>query len=63
MSKVITFVIDNGQVEIKATGFKGSSCEAATKAYEEALGGKILHREKTPEFFQHEVRTQKLGSN
>jgi len=41
----------DGSVEIDAVGFKGAECEKATKAYEEALGGKVTSTRK-PEFFQ-----------
>lgn len=63
MSKTITFVIDGGEVEIKASGFKGSACEAATREFEEALGGGITKKQKTAEYFQQEVKSQRLGAN
>lgn len=39
-----------GEIEIKATGFKGKACEQATKEIEEALGT-VSKRTKTPESY------------
>jgi hypothetical protein len=35
----VVFKIHNGEVTIKASGFKGGACDAATKAFEDVLGG------------------------
>ena len=51
MSKEIIFVISNGQVELEAKGFKGGACEAATKAFEDVLGGKISNKKHKAEFY------------
>ena len=40
-------VSPTGDVTVEAYGFKGSGCEAATKAIEEALGTKISRRRKS----------------
>ena len=39
-----------GDVTVEAYGFKGSGCEAATKAIEEALGTKVSSRRKSDYF-------------
>lgn len=39
MSKQVIFTIEGGEVKIEASGFKGGACDAATKAFEEILGG------------------------
>jgi hypothetical protein len=36
-----------GDVTVEAYGFKGSGCEAATQAIEEALGTKVVRRRKS----------------
>lgn len=47
----VEIVIDKkGGVEIKASGFKGTACEAATREIEEALGT-VSDRKKTPESY------------
>ena len=47
----IEITIDpQGNVEIKATGYKGPACEAATKEIEDALGS-VSSRKKTPEAY------------
>ena len=51
MSKEIIFVIGGGQVELEAKGFKGGACEAATKAFEDVLGGKISNKKHKAEFY------------
>lgn len=59
--KEVTFTIENGQVKIEATGFKGGSCEAATKAFEDILGGAITGKKRKSEFYQQEQATLKVG--
>lgn len=50
--KSVTFIIDKGQVEIEATGFTGGACDAATKAFEEVLGGNVSGKKRTNEFYK-----------
>ena len=52
MSKEIIFTIGGGTVEVEAKGFKGGACEVATKAYEDALGGKITDKKHKAEFYE-----------
>jgi hypothetical protein len=53
MSKpTVTFIIGDGQVEIEASGFKGGACDAATKAFEEVLGGNVSGKKRKAEFYQ-----------
>jgi hypothetical protein len=40
-------VSPTGDVIVEAYGFKGSGCEAATQAIEEALGTKVVRRRKS----------------
>ena len=56
MQKQITFIIGDGQVTIETTNFKGPACEAATKAFTEALGGQVVSNIKKTEF--HQVTSQ-----
>ena len=57
MQKTITFIIGDGQVTIETTNFKGPACEAATKAFTEALGGNVVSNVKKPEFHQFTSQT------
>ena len=52
MSKQIVFIIDNGTVEIEASGFTGGACEAATKAFEEVLGGNVTNKKRTADYYK-----------
>ena len=57
--KSINVVIGlNGEVEISAEGYKGSSCAEASKFLEEALGLSTDKRTKKPEWFQQETVKQ-----
>ncbi|MEO6476297.1 MAG: DUF2997 domain-containing protein [Luteolibacter sp.] len=52
-----------GEITVEAYGFRGSGCEAATKAIEEALGAKVSSRRKSDYWSQplsHQSR-QTLG--
>ena len=40
-------VSPTGDITVEAHGFKGSGCEAATQAIEEALGTKVVRRRKS----------------
>lgn len=60
--KRVVFTIENGQVEIKAEGFKGAACDAATKAFEEVLGGPGK-KTRTSEYYEKENTNKlKLGT-
>lgn len=39
----------DGQVEVRVRGVKGNACLDITRPLEDALGGKVLLREMTPE--------------
>ena len=63
MQQTISFTIDEGgQVTIETSGFKGPACEAATKAFREALGGTVISDIKKPEFYQFTQQTAKQGN-
>ena len=49
--KTVIFEIANGEVQIKASGFKGGACDAATKAFEEILGG-AGKKARTSEYYE-----------
>ena len=56
MNKYINIEVDSkGGVNIDAVGYKGSSCEEATKAIEQALGGSAKKKRK-PEYLQNEYK-------
>lgn len=55
MEKTIEILIaPDGGVKVTAHGYVGSSCEEATRAYEEALGT-ITSNEHTEEFYLDEL--------
>ena len=56
----IKFTIHNGVVQIKAMGFKGGACDAATKVFEEVLGGDVSGKTRTSEFYEEEVGEPKI---
>ena len=47
-------VSPTGDVTVEAYGFKGSGCEAATQAIEEALGTKVARRRKSDYWSQYQ---------
>lgn len=50
--KTVTFIIADGKVEIQSSGFVGGACDAATKAFEEVLGGNITDKKRTADFYK-----------
>jgi hypothetical protein len=58
MEQKITFIIAHGKVKIEAHGFIGPACEAATKAFEAALGGEVSDKTKKPEYHQFTSESQ-----
>lgn len=61
--RIVVRVSPIGEIQVEAEGFKGRGCEAATQAFEDALGTRI-QREHKPEFRQVEtaVIRQTLGN-
>ena len=56
--KVVEIIIDaSGQLTINAAGFSGTDCEKATAFLEQALG-KLTAKQRKPEFYQRNQRTQ-----
>jgi hypothetical protein len=49
IQEIEVFIDDDGQVEVKVHGVKGTSCLDVTRPLEEALGGEVELREMTPE--------------
>jgi len=62
MKTVIIDIDPDGGIKVEAHGFKGPGCEAATKAFEQALGTPG-RRTKKAEWFQTVSQTaqQKIG--
>ena len=57
--KEIEFSIDkDGNISFEVKGIKGPDCLEETKDIEEALG-KVTDREKTSEFYQEDVSTER----
>jgi hypothetical protein len=58
MKHIEVEVAATGEVKIEAVGFKGNSCEQATKALEQALGA-TASKKKKPEYYnQNETTAQ-----
>jgi hypothetical protein len=51
-----------GELQIEGIGFKGASCEAATKALEQALGVTTA-KAKKPEYHQRQAANPELRLN
>jgi hypothetical protein len=51
MGQVKIKVTPSGATTVEAEGFKGTSCEDATKAFREALG-QVEDDQKKPEFYE-----------
>ena len=55
----------DGRVEMRIEGVKGDACTKLTEGVERVLGGKVVERELTSEYYAREVKkdpnTQKLG--
>lgn len=60
--KTVTFVISDGKVEIEAAGFTGGACDAATKAFEEVLGGNVENKKRKAEYHKVAPVTLKQGA-
>ena len=62
MKTVEIIIAASGQLPITATGFSGTDCEKATAFLEAALG-KLTAKQRKPEFYQRNQRTnqQKVG--
>lgn len=61
MKAITVTVSPEGEVEIKAVGYRGASCEKATAALERALGGTVTKKTRTPEYYQAQDQQQKAG--
>ena len=59
MKEIIIEIGENGEIELRAEGYKGKGCEEATKFIEEALGMGGGKRVKKAEYHLTEVVKQK----
>ena len=56
--KTVEIIVNiSGQLTINAAGFSGTDCEKATAFLEQALG-KLTAKQRKPEFYQRNQRTQ-----
>jgi len=60
-STIIITIAPTGDVTIKAEGYRGSTCEDATRALEEALGV-TQSRRRTPEYDHRVEESQHVRS-
>ncbi len=58
MKKVIIEILPTGEVKMKAQGFKGRSCLAASKPFREALGIPDEAVEPTTDMWRSEEETR-----
>jgi Protein of unknown function (DUF2997) len=58
MQRIEYIIRPDGRVEEKVTGVRGKCCEEVTARIHEALG-KVTHTEKTEEYFEQEIVTEK----
>ncbi|MEN4012833.1 MAG: DUF2997 domain-containing protein [Bellilinea sp.] len=49
IQEIEVIIAPSGEVEIRVRGIEGATCLDITSTLEDALGGKIIHREMTPE--------------
>ena len=49
---IVIAISPTGEVSFTVKGVKGSSCIAETAFLEKALGGEVLEREKTGEYYE-----------
>lgn len=59
MEEVLIDVAPGGKTRISTSGFKGKSCEEATRSLVEALGGDVVSDDPTPEMYEVEQEHQK----
>jgi hypothetical protein len=63
MKEIIVEISPDGAVHVEAFGYRGNSCEEATKFIEEALGETVEQKRK-PEYYRQQRNTrnqQRLG--
>lgn len=53
----------DGTFTIEAFGFEGSTCEAATAAYEKELGGETIDKKRKKEYFNVSVSSPSIKVN
>ena len=51
MKKIIVTIAPDGSTTVETSGFKGKSCQDATRQIEQALGA-VVSDTKKPEFYQ-----------
>jgi hypothetical protein len=54
MEKINITIGQDGSVKLELDGFTGNKCTEATKALETLLGGEIIERELTSEYYAAE---------
>lgn len=54
MARIIVTIDPEGQATVKAEGYRGKSCQDATKAIRAALGAQTSER-KTPDYYLSET--------
>jgi len=54
IQEIDVYIQQDGTVRIEVRGVKGKSCLNLTENIEKALGGQVINREHTDEYYQQE---------
>ena len=57
IQEIDVFIAANGEVKFEVRGVQGPACQLTTIEAIKALGGHIVHQEKTPEFDQSQSQS------
>ncbi len=52
LQEIEVIIAPNGEVKVHVQGVKGSKCTDITKGMEELLGGNVLERTETDEYYE-----------
>ena len=58
MQEIDIFISTNGTIKVEIRGAKGQKCRTITKEMEELLGGQVLDRILTDEYYQEQEDSQ-----
>ena len=61
MKQIKSIINEDGSITMEGHGFVGPECDKCMKVLEEALG-KSTMKIKKPEYFQKDIRKQKVGA-
>ncbi len=59
MPRITVTISPTGQTVVKTSGYKGKSCQDASRQLEQALGS-VSSERKTPEFYETQAEGQRV---